>query len=476
MSATQLTEEEYNALSDQERRERKGDRTRTMGDKRRGDLHQKISYLPDIHRLLPQAPDAERGVLSSWLLAPNEVGGFLRDKHFRPDWLHLPAHAEIANELEAMRDEIKPIDFVTLTQRLRDRGVLDQVGGAALVTELFTFLPTAANAGHYLEIVEEKQLLREIIRICTEYAARSYDEQDDPAGLLAECEERIAALSSGRTKRRRKSQGAVVLDICDMIERGNEEAVWGIKTGFPNLDLIARGLRPGNVIAIGGNEKAGKTALAQNIVNNVCVMAKGDPVKTLFFSLENTTQEVNEELLQIGSGYNLDEIIAAKKYPTHGNSAHIMDKVTAAAMKLAKAPLEIRDEAELSIMQMRSIARQYRPRLIVLDYAQLCAGVSTRYERDELRIAEVSRHFKLMCGELDATGILLSQLTDGKAAGSRSIVKDCNQWWVVEDGACDQAGNVVAKTVKICAGRRVQPAETSMRWIGPIKKMLPGAI
>lgn len=468
--SNELSEEEFNRLSHEEQRDRGADRRRDRG---RG----KVSYLPDMHRLLPQAPDAERGVLSSWLLAPREIGGLLRDKGFSSPWFHLAAHVLIADELEAMQNEGKPIDFISLTTRMRDKGTLDQAGGAAFVTELFTFLPTAANAGYYLETVEEKFTLREIIKICTEYAARSYDEQDDVPTLLNDAEAKICALAAGRTKRRRKTQGAVVMDIVRMIETADEESVWGLKTGFPNLDALARGMRPGNVIAIGGNEKAGKTALALNIISNVCVMAPEEKqLPTLVFSLENSTQEVNEELLQIGTGHNLDEIIAAQKFPEHDGSGRIMDRVAKVAMKLGKAPLDIRDEAELTIMQMRSIARQVRPRIIVLDYAQLCQGVAKRYERDELRIAEVSRQFKLMCGELEATGFLLSQLTDGKAAGSRAIVKDANQWWIVEDGTCDTDGRVLTKTVKICAGRRVQPAETAMRWIGPIKKLLPMAI
>lgn len=467
MSAEPLSADEWNALTIAEKDQLRADRAAGK---------QKASYLPDIHRLLPQSPDAERGVLSSWMIAPDYVGPLLRAKFFSPDWFHLPAHQQIAAELEAMGNEGHPVDFITLTQRLRDKGTLDQVGGAALITELSDFLPTAANTGHYAETLEEKWTAREIIKICTEATCRAYDEQDGIPALLAETEAKICGLSSKRTQRRRKGQGAVVMDIMEMIEHGDEEAVWGIKTGFPNIDMIARGLRPGNVIAIGGEEKAGKTALVQNIIAHVSVMA-AEPVSTLFFSLENTTQEVNEELLQIISGYNLDEIMRAQKYHTLDGSARILEKTIAAGTKLAKAPLDIQDDAELSIVQMRALARQSKPRIIVLDYAQLCAGVSKRYERDDLRIAEVSRQFKLMCGELDATGFLLSQLNeDGKAAGSKSIVKDCNQWWIVEDGESNDAGQVITKNVKVCAGRRVQPADCSMRWIGHLKKMLPRAI
>src|SRR5580658_9373726 len=158
------------------------------GDHPGTDLHQKVSYLPDIHRLLPQAPDAEQGVLSSFLLAPREIGGHCAEKQIKPEHFHLPAHAQIYATLLELWDANKPIDFITLTQVLRDRNQLDQVGGAAFITGLFTFIPTAANASYYIEILQEKYTLREIIKVCTEYAARSYDEQDDVQNLLNDVE------------------------------------------------------------------------------------------------------------------------------------------------------------------------------------------------------------------------------------------------------------------------------------------------
>src|SRR5437764_13417087 len=104
-----------------------------------------------------------------------------------------------------MWDAKTPIDVVTLTQTLHDRHLLDQVGGAAAISQLFTFLPTAANAGHYLEIVQEKHTLREIIRVCTEYASRSYDEQDNVAGLLDEAETSIFEVAKERFKVNKKT-------------------------------------------------------------------------------------------------------------------------------------------------------------------------------------------------------------------------------------------------------------------------------
>src|SRR4051794_2128754 len=157
----------------------------------RPDLRSRGDHLPDRHRMLPASADAEQGVVCSFLLAPREIGVLCAERAIKPESFHAPALATIFGILLEMWDTKKPIDVVTLTQTLHDRSLLEQVGGPAFISQLFTFLPTAANAGHYLEILQEKHTLREIIRVCTEFASRSYEEQDNVAGLLDEVETSI---------------------------------------------------------------------------------------------------------------------------------------------------------------------------------------------------------------------------------------------------------------------------------------------
>ena len=127
--------------------------TRKPGESPETDAkNQKRSYSPDPHRLLPQSPDAEKGVLSSFLISPREVGGLCAEKQVSKEYFFIPSHALIYETLLAMWDRNEPIDFITLTQILRDRNQLDASGGAAFITELFTFLPTAANSGYYIDI------------------------------------------------------------------------------------------------------------------------------------------------------------------------------------------------------------------------------------------------------------------------------------------------------------------------------------
>ena len=147
--------------------------------KERTDLRDKGTYSPDVHRMLPQSQDAELGLLGSVLLCPKEVMGECVEKKITPEHFHAPAHGIIYGILRELYDTNRPIDFILLTQLLRDRQLLDKVGGPAFVTSLFTFVPTAANANYYLEILKEKYTLRQIIVTCTDLAARSYEEQED---------------------------------------------------------------------------------------------------------------------------------------------------------------------------------------------------------------------------------------------------------------------------------------------------------
>ncbi len=189
-----------------------------------GTFRGKVTYLPDIHRLLPQSPDAEQGVLCSFLLSPREVGGLCVERGVSAECFHIPAHSGIFAVLLELWNAAKPIDFITLTQVLRDRNQLDQVGGAAFVTELFTFIPTAANAAYYIEILQEKWTLRRIITTCTEYAARSYDEQDNVPSLLDEVEQHINKIARERFQANSLSMKDQVMEAIESIEKLYERA------------------------------------------------------------------------------------------------------------------------------------------------------------------------------------------------------------------------------------------------------------
>src|SRR6266478_763173 len=243
----------------------------------------------DIHRTPPHSVDAEQGVLGSMLISPRETIAEcvekINDEHF-----YVPAHRTIYNVLVDLWNASQAIDLITFTQVLRDRHLLDSVGGAAFVTSLFTFVPTAANVGYYLDIVRDKYILREIISAATESVRRACEEQDEVNNLLDEVEQRIFAVGEDRFKGQMLSMKEQVMEALETIEKlsatqgGN---ITGISTGFPDLDSMTSGLHEAEMIVIAGRPSMGKTAFVMNIAEHIAIHEK---LPVAIFSLEMSAQ------------------------------------------------------------------------------------------------------------------------------------------------------------------------------------------
>src|SRR5882757_10963993 len=154
---------------------------------------------PDIHRAPPHSVEAEQGVLGSMLISPRDAIAEVVEK-INEEYFYVPAHQTIYSVLVDLWNAGQAIDLITFTQVLRDRNLLESVGGAAFVTSLFTFVPTAANLEYYLEIVRDKYILRQIISAATESVRRAYEEQDEVDSLLDEVEQRIFDVGEDRFK------------------------------------------------------------------------------------------------------------------------------------------------------------------------------------------------------------------------------------------------------------------------------------
>ena len=410
-----------------------------------GDL-QKVTYLPDIHRLLPQSPDAEQGVLSSFLLSPRDVGGQCAEKQVTDKHFHIPAHAQIFAILMELWDANKAIDFITLTQVLRDRGKLDQVGGAAFVTGLFTFIPTAANSAYYIEILQEKYTLREIIRVCTEYAARSYDEQDEVQNLLNDVESKIFLIAQDRFKDKAASMKDQVMQAIHAIEElyDRRGAITGLPTGLAEFDKMTDGLHKAEMIIIAARPSMGKTALAMNIAEHIALEAK---LPVAVFSLEMSTSQLVQRMLCSRARVNLGSVrngfLAERDFPA----------LTAAASKLAESKIFIDDTPGLSILELRAKSRRLKRdhdiQAIFIDYLQLLRSTSKRAQDNrQLEIAEISAGLKALSKELNIPIVVLAQLNrnpeqrSGDSKG-RPRLSDLR-----ESGSIEQDADVVGLLVR----------------------------
>src|SRR3989442_6086957 len=229
----------------------------------------------DIHRTPPHSVEAEQGVLGSMLISPRDTISECVEK-INEEYFYVPAHQTIYNLLVDLWNAGQAIDLITFTQVLRDRNLLETVGGAAFVTSLFTFVPTAANVQYYLDIVRDKYILREIITAATESVRRAYEEQDEVNNLLDEVEQRIFAVGEDRFKGKMLSMKDQVMDAIESIEKLYEGKgrITGISTGFVEFDRMTSGLHGSEMIVIAARPSMGKTALAMNIAEQGSINEK----------------------------------------------------------------------------------------------------------------------------------------------------------------------------------------------------------
>ncbi len=373
-----------------------------------GDLRAKGAYAPDPHRMLPASSDAEQGVICSFLLAPREVGALCGEKRVRPESFHVPAHATIFEVLYEMWEKSKPIDIVTLTQTLHDRNVLELCGGSGFVSQLFTYLPTAANAEYYLEILQEKHTLREIIKVCTEYAARSYTEQENVTGLLDEAEAGILKIAESRYQAKAFGMKEHVMTAIGSIQHLYESRgeLGGLSTGLAELDKLTDGLHPAEMIVIAARPSMGKTALAMNIAEHLAV-EKALPIAV--FSLEMSAQQLVQRLLCSRAKVNMSRV--RDGFLTERD----FSELTRAGSGLADSNMFIDDTAGLSIGELRAKARrlknQHGIKAIFIDYLQLLRSTSRRAQDNrQLEIAEISSTLKQIAKELELPVVVLAQL------------------------------------------------------------------
>jgi replicative DNA helicase len=396
----------------------------------------------DIHRTLPHSIEAEQGVLGSMLISPREIIAECVEK-INENYFYVPAHQTIYLVLVELWNGGQGIDLITFTQVLRDRNLLETVGGASAVTSLFTFVPTAANVTYYLEIVRDKYILRQIIAACTESVRRSFEEQDEVHNLLDEVEQKIFSVGEDRFKGQVLTMKDQVMEAIEAIEQLYERrgGITGIATGFAELDRMTNGLHEGEMIVIAARPSMGKTALAMNIAEHVAINEK---LPVAVFSLEMSSQQLVQRLLCSRARVNLQKVrdgfLAERDFPS----------LTAAASKLAEAQIFIDDTASLSILELRAKARRLKAqkdiKLIVVDYLQLLRSTTRRAQDNrQLEISEISSGLKGLAKELKVPVLVLAQLNRQPEArtGGKPRLSDLR-----ESGSIEQDADLVGLLVR----------------------------
>lgn len=388
----------------------------------------------DPHRLLPQSTDAEEAFMGTLLIAPKEVLALCIEKGFKPDWLFTPAFYTIFTAVYSLDAQNKPVDFITVTQFLKDCGELKTIpGGAAAITEMFAKMPTAANAAYYLEILQEKWILREIIRAGSGAAALAYDEQDNVHGLLDDFEARVMAIRQSRKAVQTFRAPEVMSEAMAALRwrHANPSKISGLCTGFPDLDRAIDGLARQEFIVIAARPSLGKTALALNIAEYISLDLQ---IPAAVFSLEMSMGQLGRRLC-----YSRGEVNSVK-VRDFGMSDAELARLEQASAEISRSKLIIEEASDLTIQEFRGRARQlvrdFGVQAIFVDSMSAMKSSSKKAEKRHLEVAECSAGFKQCAKELHIPIIVICHLgRDYENRGGTPRLSDLRESGNIEQDA-----------------------------------------
>lgn len=387
-------------------------------------------------RLPPQNIEAEQAVLGAIFLEPAALT--LASEILIPEDFYRASHQKIFNAMLKLNDEGKVVDLVTVTEELAAAKLIEDTGGVSYLSELAGSVPTAANIEYYARIVEEKSLLRRLIRTATEIASDGYAREDEVEALLSEAEKNILAVAQ------RKNAGAfhnikdVLVRTYDNIEQMHQNAgeITGLETGFIELDRMTAGFQRNDLIIVGARPSVGKTAFALNVAQNV---AQKTGENIAIFSLEMGAEQLVMRLL-CAEG-NID----AQRLRTGTLTDDDWGKLTMAMGSLSNTGIFIDDTPGVRISDIRSKCRRLKQEhglgMILIDYLQLILGSGRSGENRQQEVSEISRSLKQLARELQVPVIALSQLSRGveQRQDKRPMMSD-----IRESGSIEQDADIVA--------------------------------
>ncbi len=388
----------------------------------------------EIAKIPPQNLEAEKSVLGSMLIDDEAVG--LAIEILDDSWFYDEAHRKIYKTVLDLYSDHKKVDLITLSDKLRNDGVLEQIGGVTYISMLIDSVPTSANVEHYARIVKEKGILRKLIQNATQIISESYDAQGNSEDVVDTAERLIFEVADLKQKQQSFHIKDLVKDGIETIDKlyQRKQHITGIPTGFAEFDKMTSGLQKSDLIIIAGRPSMGKSAFAVSIGENVGVKSK---MGVAIFSLEMSKEQLVQRMLcsqaridahKLRSGY-----LASSDWPL----------LTKAAGKLSESPIIIDDTPAISVLELRAKARRLKAnhdiQLIILDYLQLMRS-SSKSESRQQEISEISRSLKALSRELSIPIIALSQLS--RAVESRQDhrpqLSDLR-----ESGAIEQDADVV---------------------------------
>ncbi|HLR79586.1 MAG TPA: replicative DNA helicase [Bacillota bacterium] len=386
-------------------------------------------------RIPPHNIEAEQAVIGAIFLEPEAFS--TASELLVPEDFYRAAHQRIFETMMRLSDRGEAIDVITVTSDLNDRKQLEEAGGASYLTEVAGSVPTAANIEYYSEIVEEKSLLRRLIRAATDIVTTTYAREDEVEDVLNEAEKAILEVSGQKNSGAFKPIKDVLIDVYDQIEQlhQNNDDVTGIATGYRDLDRITSGFQRNDLIIIAARPSVGKTAFALNIAQNVAVNTDEN---VAIFSLEMGAEQLVQRML-CAEG-NID----SQRLRNGRLEADDWGKLTMAMGSLSNAGIYIDDTPGIRVSEIRSKCRRLKQEhglgMIFIDYLQLIQGNVRSNENRQQEVSEISRSLKALARELNVPLIALSQLSRGveQRQDKRPMMSDLR-----ESGSIEQDADIV---------------------------------
>lgn len=381
-------------------------------------------------RIPPHNLEAEESLLGSMLLSKEVIDEI--HELVEPEDFYREANGKIYQAIMELYGHNEPVDAITLAEALKRKNWLAEVGGKSYIHTLVNVVPTAANALHYANIVNDSSLLRRMIRSATDIAALGYSIPEDVDEAINQAEAMILEVSKKREMGSIESIGDLLSAAYAELELlSGADSVVGTGTGFRDLDDLAGGFRPSDFIVVAGRPGMGKTSFALTIAQNVSIQQE-KPV--LLFSLEMSKVELSMRILCSEARVN------ARNLRSSSLKEEEWKRVASAMNRLSDAPITINDAGNITMVGIRSVARRMNNKsplgLIIVDYMQLMTGHG-RSENRQQEVSEISRAMKLLARELDVPVMGISQLSRGPESRTdkRPMLSDLRESGAIEQDA-----------------------------------------
>jgi replicative DNA helicase len=393
------------------------------------------------NKVPPNSLEAEMAVLGAMLIEKEVIESVTET--LLPKNFYSGVHSQIYEAILDLRARNLPVDVVTLSEELKKTGRLEELGGQKYLADLMEKVSTAAHTQAYAQIVKEKSVLRDLIRVSTAVVEKSFEGSEEVDRILDFAQEQVLGVAQKNTDHGFSAASDLAKEVLDRIEKyySNHSAITGVPTGFTRLDDMTGGLQKSDLIILAARPSQGKTAMALNMAYHACVEKK---IPTAFFSLEMNKHSIMQRMICSAARANLSGVRNGRL------PREIWPSLTRHTAEVSESPLYIDDSPGLNILEIRNRTRKLMHQLkaenktlglIIIDYLQLIRGAGKTESRQQ-EVSEISRLLKDLARSLEVPVMALSQLNrrseDKGREGNRPQLSDLR-----DSGSIEQDADVV---------------------------------